>query len=204
MSKLKFQTKPEVHITKRNSLGIETSRFIQDLALRILQMGTGSLHKRQGGFTLIELLVAITIAGLITGGIAASIMQVMNINHRASNHMICVRQVQQAGKEVSKDTLQAQNVICGGGSGFPLTLSWTDWEDGENVVVYNVTEDNELRRTHTVDNETVSTALPVVAKYIDPDQTSCVWNVSMLIFTVTAAVGTESETRVYEIEPRPG
>ncbi len=167
-------------------------------------MGTRSLHKHQGGFTLIELLVAISIAGLITGGIAAALMQVLDINHRASNHMICVRQVQQAGKEVSKDTLQAYNVTCGEDSGFPLTLTWTDWEGGENAVVYNVTEDNELQRSHTVDDEPVSTALAVVAEYIDPAETSCVWDGSVLTFTVTAAVGTESETRVYEIEPRPG
>jgi prepilin-type N-terminal cleavage/methylation domain-containing protein len=52
-------------------------------------MGTRLIRKDQRGFTLVELLVAIAIAGLITGGITAAIMQVLNINHRASNHMIC-------------------------------------------------------------------------------------------------------------------
>jgi prepilin-type N-terminal cleavage/methylation domain-containing protein len=167
-------------------------------------MGTRLIRKDQRGFTLVELLVAIAIAGLITGGITAAIMQVLNINHRASNHMICVRQVQQAGKEVSKDTLQAQNVTAGPSYGFPLTLDWTDMDGGKNVVVYDVTEDNELQRSHTVDDEPVFTTLPVVADYIDPAETSCVWDGSVLTFTVTAAVGTESETRIYEIEPRPG
>jgi prepilin-type N-terminal cleavage/methylation domain-containing protein len=167
-------------------------------------MGTRLIRKNQQGFTLVELLVAIAIAGVITGGITAAIMQIMTINHRASNHMVCVRQVQQAGKEVSKDTLQAQNVTCGGESGFPLTLTWTDYDGAQNVVVYDVTEDNELQRSQTVDDEPVSTTLPVIAKYIDPAETSCVWDGSVLTFTVTAAVGTESETRIYEIEPRPG
>jgi prepilin-type N-terminal cleavage/methylation domain-containing protein len=169
----------------------------------MIHPGLSFMHKRQRGFTLVELLVAIAIAGVITGGITATVMQVLNINHRASNHMICVRQVQQAGKEVSKDTLQSQNVTCGEESGFPLTLTWTDWGGAQNVVVYDVTEDNELQRSQTVDDEPVSTTLPVVAKYIDPAGTSCVWDGSVLTFTVTAAVGTESETRIYEIEPRP-
>ncbi|MBE9515243.1 MAG: type II secretion system protein, partial [Chloroflexi bacterium] len=59
------------------------------------------MHRNQRGFTLIELLIAIAIVGLIAGGITAAISQVLTINTRSSNHMIAVRQVQQAGKEVS-------------------------------------------------------------------------------------------------------
>jgi prepilin-type N-terminal cleavage/methylation domain-containing protein len=158
------------------------------------------LHKDQRGFTLIELIVAIAIAGIITGGITAAIMQILTINTRASNHMVAVRQVQQAGKEVSKDTLQAQNVTCGPACGFPLILIWTDWDSANNVVTYTITADNELQRTHNIDGARV------IAQYIDSDcaQTSCVPAGGVLTFTVTATVGEQSETRVYEIEPRPG
>jgi prepilin-type N-terminal cleavage/methylation domain-containing protein len=157
------------------------------------------IHKNERGFTLIELLIAIALAGIITGGITAAIMQILTINTRASNHMICVRQVQQAGKEVSKDALQAQNVTCDGDCGFPLTLTWTDWEGVQNVVNYTIVN-NELRRGDRVIAQYI---------YIDPPtcaQTSCALNATtkVLTFTVTAAVGTESETRVYEIDPRVG
>ena len=174
--------------------------------------GLRFMHGRQRGFTLIELLAAIAIVGIITAGITAAIMQILTINTGSSNHMIAVRQVQQAGKEVSKDTLQAQNIVVTDGPGeyppdtnFPLTLNWTDSEDRVNVVVYNITEGGELARRHSVDGTEVETALPVVAKYIDPHHTNCVWNATarVLVFTVTAALGTESETRIYEIEPRP-
>jgi prepilin-type N-terminal cleavage/methylation domain-containing protein len=158
------------------------------------------MHKNERGFTLIELMVAIAIAGLITGGITAAIIQILTVNTRASNHMICVRQVQQAGKEVSKDALQARpgsiNVTPPGGG--LLTLNWTDWEGEVNQVAYNITSDGELQRWHNDDG------VRVIAQYIDPDQTGCNWTGSVLTFTVTAAVGTESETRIYEIEPRPG
>jgi hypothetical protein len=114
--------------------------------------------------------------------------------------MIAVRQVQQAGKEVSNDALQAQSVNATGSQGFPLILVWTDWEGEVNQVTYTLTDDNELLRSHNVDESRV------IAEYIDPDYTSCVWDQAnkVLTFTVTASVGTESETRVYEIEPRPG
>lgn len=160
------------------------------------------IRKEQRGFTLIEMLVVVTLIGLISTGITASIIQVLNINTRASNHMIAVRQVQQAGKEVSKDVLQARNIDNQGEA--LLALNWTDWEGQENVVVYTITEDGELQRSYTIDGEAQATAPPVVAEYIDPDQTSCEWNGIVLTFEVTATVGGQSETRVYEIEPRPG
>jgi prepilin-type N-terminal cleavage/methylation domain-containing protein len=167
--------------------------------------GLASVHHDQKGFTLLELIIAIAIAGLITAGITVAVMQILTINHRASNHMIAVRQVQQAGKEVSKDTLQSQNVTYDDDSGFNLTLAWNNAEDELNVVTYTVNGANELARSHAVNGTPVETARPIVAQYIDPAQTYCVWNTTtrVLAFTVTAALGTESETRTYEIEPRP-
>ena len=163
------------------------------------------VRNNQKGFTLLELIIAIAIAGLITAGITVAIMQILDVNHRASNRMIAVRQVQQAGKEVSKDALQSQNVTYHGSPGFNLTLAWKNPEDAQNVVTYTISEANELARSHTVDGTPVETARPIVAQYIDPYQTYCVWNgtTRVLIFTITAALGTESETRIYEIEPRP-
>jgi prepilin-type N-terminal cleavage/methylation domain-containing protein len=163
------------------------------------------VHSNQKGFTLLELIIAIAIAGLITAGITVAIMQILTINHRASNHMIAVRQVQQAGEEVSRDTLQSQNVTYDGSPGFNLTLAWKNPEGAGNVVTYTISEANELARSHSVNGTPVETAPPIVAQHIDPDQTNCVWNATarVLVFTVTAAVGTESETRIYEIEPRP-
>jgi prepilin-type N-terminal cleavage/methylation domain-containing protein len=170
------------------------------------------LHNNLKGFTLVELLVAIALAGLITAGISVAIMQVLTINTRASNHMIAVRQVQQAGKEVSKDALQAQpSKIDDGPSGAFLVLNWTDWEGANNTVVYTLETMPSspdlmmLQRSQSI-NGTDQTPTPLtVAQYIDPDQTSCVWNATAgtLTFKITARVGTESETRIYEIEPRP-
>jgi len=167
------------------------------------------LNKDERGFTLIEMVVVIVLIGLITGGITAAIMQVLTINTRASNHMIAVRQVQQAGKEVSKDALQAQSVNATGSQGFPLILTWDEWGTNQtNTVNYTLEYMpgglKQLERSHTFNDTAQATAPLIVAEYIDPTQTSCSWNNVTLTFTVTATVGTESETRIYEIEPRPG
>ena len=167
------------------------------------------LKKGERGFTLIEMLVVLVLIGIITGGITAGIRQVLTINTRASNHMIAVRQVQQAGKEVSKDALQAQpdkiNVDPPGGAF--LAMNWTSWEGQENAVIYTITDDNELQRSYTINGGDPTVIR--IAQYIDPnpDQTSCSWNNVTLTFKVTATIGIGSygaiETRVYEIEPRP-
>jgi prepilin-type N-terminal cleavage/methylation domain-containing protein len=170
------------------------------------------LKKGERGFTLIEIVVVLVLIGLISAGITAAIMQVLTINHRASNHMIAVRQVQQAGKEVSKDTLQAQTVSATGGQGFPLILTWEEWGTNQTHSVNYTLEDmpgglKELQRSQTI-NDGDPTVIRV-AQYIDPNpaQTSCSWNNVTLTFKVTATVGSGPyeaiETRIYEIEPRP-
>ena len=168
------------------------------------------LHKSQRGFTLIEMIVVLVLVGLISAGITAAIMQVLTINHRASNHMIAVRQVQQAGKEVSKDTLQAQGVNATGSQGFPLTLTWDEWGTNyTNLIVYDLVgtsgEGKELQRSYTING--ADPTVIRIAQYLDPVQTSCSWNNVTLTFTVTATVGNGPyeaiETRIYEIEPRP-
>ena len=193
--------------------------------LNLNQTKMKKLKKGERGFTLIEVLVVLTLIGIITGGITAAIMQVLTINTRASNHMVAVRQVQQAGKEVSKDTLQAQSVnATGAGWDFTLNLTWDEWGTNQTHTViyklgYGPGEVVELQRSHSVNggNSTVTT----VAEYIDPAETSCCCDCDgdgdcdgdcncddkVVIFKVTATLGNGRygaiETRIYEIEPRP-
>lgn len=162
------------------------------------------LKKDQRGLTLIELTLVIAATALIAGGITMTIMNVFNANLRTSNHMTAVSQVEHAGFWVSPDVQMALDVDTE--SEF-LKLTWV--EGGTNdvhEVIYSL-EDmpvglKRLQREHYIESELDSTI--VVAEYIDPVQTSCVWAGGKLTFTVTATVGAQSETREYEIKPRPG
>ncbi len=91
----------------------------------------------------------------------------------------------------------------GSSSGFPLILTWTDWEGAIHLVEYTIT-DGKIRRSHYVDGAPSSETL--VAQYIDSSQTSCQFSAGLLRLTITATLGgykPASETRTYEITPRP-
>ena len=165
------------------------------------------LHKNQKGFTLIEVLITVMIVAGIGVVTTAAIGQLVQSN-RTSNHMVAVRQVQQAGHRVSQDCIQAQDITNStvpGSGGFPLTLNWTAWEGGEfHTVVYTLNSSGELKREETVGTNPPTTA--VVAQYIEPpDSTNCSWNATagVLTLNVTARVGLQTESRTYEIKPRP-
>ena len=167
-------------------------------------MNMKRLHKDQRGLTIIELLVVIILTGLITAAITTTFFQVFDMNTRAANHMSAVSQVQHAGKLVSEDILEAQSVEPGGGSGFPLTLNWTEGGvTGDSHTVIYTLEDGELWRSESVEGEEVE-IVTRVAEYINDIETSCVKDGDAFTFTVTATVGKESETREYRVQPRPG
>ena len=166
-----------------------------------------SVHKDQAGFTLLEFIMALTISVIIAGTITATIFQVVTSTGRTNNHMIAVRQAQQAGFEVSCDVQQARVVTLADeavdnpdGTRFPLVLSWTNWDGVSNTVTYTL-EGTELWRD---DGERDR-----IAEFINPDpaKTNCDFTDGKLTLTVTASVGSglqvQDETRIYEIVPRP-
>ena len=162
-----------------------------------------NLRKDQRGFSMMELLMVIALTGIITAAITTAFFQVFDMSKRTANHMVAVTQVQQAGKLVSEDILEAQEIdIDPSGPGEFLKLGWVSQNTS---TVHNITytmENGELWRRESIDGGNAT--LVRVAEYIDPSGTTCVPSGGVLNFTVTATVGEQSETRVYQIRPRPG
>ena len=162
-------------------------------------------NRNQKGFTLIEIVIAVAITGLVVAAASGAIIQVIQSTH-TSAHMNALRQVQTAGYWVSKDALQAQSITTGPDRGFPLTLNWTEWNGNVHCVVYSL-EGTQLQR---VENGTL-TGPPI--QYIDAANTGCqpsgraLAPGEVLTFKVTAIVmgarGPQTETRTYEVQPRP-
>ena len=161
------------------------------------------LRRNQKGFTLIEIVIAVAIAGLVVAAAAGAVVQLIQ-SQDTTAHMLVVRQVQQAGYWLSTDALQAQNVSANtttawGSEDFPLTLTW----NGHNIT-YTLEPMDDLDELQRSDGATNMT----VAKYLT-DSTTCSWNATarLLTFTVEASVmgarGPETETRIYEVKPRP-
>jgi len=173
----------------------------------------GLINKGQKGFTLTDLILAIAITVIITAVITLTVFQVIAGSARTKNHMTAVRQVQSAGYWVSHDAQMAKDVTTDDDPGTPelVTLAWTEWEDPKDShqVVYSLLADNQLQRSDSVNGEAPTVA--PVAEFINPDpaKTICAWDGFVLTFKVTATVGTgsphkQSETRIYEVMPRPG
>jgi prepilin-type N-terminal cleavage/methylation domain-containing protein len=172
-------------------------------------MNMKKLHKDQRGFSIIELLVVVVLTGLVTTAITTTFFQVFNMNTRTANHMSALSQVQQAGKIVSEDILQAQEVEPNPTTGEFFILGWNSTGPHETHEVTYTLEDGELWRSESIDD--VEATHTRVAEYIDsdPTMTSCDLDGEVLIFKVTATVGAgtwgeESETRIYRVQPRPG
>ena len=161
----------------------------------------------QRGFTLIEVLAALAVTGLIGLGSAMTTVQVLNQSARNSDYTTASRHTMNAIYWISRDAQMSQIIEPDGASGFPLTLSWTEWDNSGHQVIYSI-EDDKLKRSYSVDGSEPSQT--VVGQYINSvaENTTCEYTGGVLTLKVTSVVGNGanalSMTKVREITPRPG
>ena len=183
---------------------------------KILLEKSGMINRLQGGFTLVELLVAIAITGLIAGGLSVSISQIMTISAASTSHMTAIKQVESAISIMRTDVIMSQRIVpdVSGGTGFPLTLTWVGWSDhNENTVIYSLNEEKQLvRRQEVKDLDHPSHPAVSSQRVIAENIESIVMNdfsaysggkITLLITAHLQGFGSASETRAFNIYPRP-
>jgi prepilin-type N-terminal cleavage/methylation domain-containing protein len=162
--------------------------------------------KKQAGFTLVELIVALAITGIIGVGAAMANAQVLTQTARNNDYTTGGRQTLNAIHWIGRDTQMAQDIQTSGNSGFPLTLSWTEWDNKLYQIIYSL-ENGKLKRSYSVDGGEPVEAL--VAEYIslNDEMTYCSSDNGVLYLQITACVGQEPNstnvTRVRKITSRP-
>jgi prepilin-type N-terminal cleavage/methylation domain-containing protein len=173
-------------------------------------MNMKKLKRGQRGFSLVELVIVVALAGIVGVAITATAFQVFTFGTRTSNQMTAIRQVQQAGFWVSPDVMMSDpaDIHVDPGEGKFLVLGWTAHDGTVHRVDYileNIpsTDVARLTRKHYIDSALSSTT--TVAEYIDPTMTSFeATGDGAYDFTVFARVGEQTESRVYEVQPRVG
>ena len=171
-------------------------------------MMTPEIQKeRQRGFTLIELIVVVALMGLIGLGASAVTFQVMNQGEKNSNYVAASRETNNVMYWISRDAQMAQTVQTTGQSGFPLTLSWTNWDNSQHVAVYSITGD-QLKRSYSING--AASTITLVGQYISTatGKTTCQFADKVLSLKVTATIGSGTHAitvaQSAEIGPRPG
>jgi prepilin-type N-terminal cleavage/methylation domain-containing protein len=128
--------------------------------------------QRQAGFSLLELLVVLAILSLLSMAINAGIVHAVRVSSDGSERMTAIKQVENAMQWLTKDVQQAQTVNISLGNGFPLGLSWIEWNGTVHHVSYRFAG-TDLERVHEIDSGISQTT--VVARYLDVtgDRTTC-------------------------------
>ena len=184
------------------------------------------IGKDQRGFTLIELLVVIAITSIITLGLVMSIFHLYNGHAQASGEANVIRQVQNAGYYISRDTQMARQVSIDSDPDTPevvtLTWYWYTWHedsgdrDGDGIRTIYTLEEGRLYRNYYYAIEDVATGEVNEDDYTLKSRTLVAEYISVIDFsldsggyklTVTASIdgiaGEQVETRTYEAKPRP-
>ncbi len=149
---------------------------------------SGRILRGRRGFTLIEVILALAIISFIGVGVTTSTIQILKQGVRNGYYITASQNTMNAVHWISRDAEMSQTVDTNGASGFPLTLSWIDWESSEYEAVYAI-EGNKLKRSYAVNGGEPSQA--VVAEYVNslPQNTNCAFDSRFLTLQVTTSVG---------------
>jgi prepilin-type N-terminal cleavage/methylation domain-containing protein len=158
----------------------------------------------QRGFTLVEVILVLGVLLILAVVITMSIAQVFTLNNNGTAHMTAVKEVENAVHYLTRDAQMAQEIKASGPDGFPLVLSWTQWNGDRIDVSYRI-DSSRLLRSHSLNgNPPVET---VIVAHIDAGSTSCRAVDKQLVFIISSVLTgfrKQGETRSFTIVRRTG
>ena len=160
--------------------------------------------RNQSGLTLIELIVALVLGSVILFGASVTFIQIMKITQESKNHMLALRETQNAGYWVSLDSLKADQVVFVPDP-WNLTLTWEAFDGPAYKVEYAIATDGNMTRAlysgPDPDNYVLQSNIRVAHDLV-PAETTYSIPAYGVEFTVTATVNDMTETRVYRAVSR--
>jgi prepilin-type N-terminal cleavage/methylation domain-containing protein len=156
----------------------------------------------QKGFTLVEILIGMLLVGIIASAVTSLTLKVYNSQAENTARIAALRQAENGIQWFHRDAKQAQKIETGSAYGFPLKLSWTDWDGTSTNITYSINNHNLIRESKIgLQNSTLVAASSVSE---GPGATSCGISGGMLIVNLTVTSGTTHpvlETRTIEVFP---
>ena len=121
----------------------------------------------QDGFTLIETLIALVISGIVAASVASTMYQFQSASNSHYVQVTAVTQVENGVHYMNRDVQSAQTVTPQGTFGFPLSLSWVDWDTNvTNTVTYSLQSDTPPLTTYSLMRTLNQNPSSTVARFI--------------------------------------
>jgi prepilin-type N-terminal cleavage/methylation domain-containing protein len=164
----------------------------------------GKIRARESGFTLVEFIIAAAIVGLLAAAITVSIFQVFKVNTLSSSRMVAIKQVETAINRIRVDVQMAQLVEnTDTDPNVFLKVRWKEWDNTVSEVKYSVDPaSHQMSRLLSQGSPLSPVNTIVVAEHIQSvaaEQAGSNWSI-----TIAADVSGSTETRTFEVKPRPG
>jgi len=161
-----------------------------------------------------EFAVAMAISVLLIAGAAAILRYTVVQTGANSDRTMAQLQTQYVSFWINQDVIQAQHIHFGNSTvtGFPLTITWTGQDGGNDTVTYDVVNNPALSKnpwqlTRTEVNGQ-GNATSLVAEYLNPNLTECYQmtegneTYNVLVLDVDAKVDQSEGNSTFEISPR--